>query len=98
MSIWKSFTHALAISAAAATSAAAADWPIERAPPYWGGPMYSPQPISQWESEIGGRYWYSSGRTQLDLLGFHSPMAFFLGSAILICRPILASSLVERNI
>ncbi len=32
--------------------------------------MYSPQPISQWESEIGGRYWYSSGRTQLDLFGF----------------------------
>jgi len=26
-------------------------------------------PIAQWESEFGGRYWFSSGRTKLDLYG-----------------------------
>jgi hypothetical protein len=47
--------------------AAAADYPIE--PATSSRPLLSPQPIAQWESEIGGRYWYSSGRTQLNLFG-----------------------------
>ena len=57
--------YATAVSLAATMSAAAADWPLEPAT----YPLFSPRPIAQWESEIGGRYWYSSGRTQLDLFG-----------------------------
>ena len=48
-------------------SALAADLPVERAL----GPYFiAPNPIAQWAIEIGGRYWFSSGRTQLDLFGF----------------------------
>ena len=35
------------------------------------GPYFiAPNPIAQWMVEIGGRYWFSSGRTQKDLFGF----------------------------
>ncbi|HKH20896.1 MAG TPA: hypothetical protein VKB53_08435 [Gammaproteobacteria bacterium] len=39
--------------------------------PYWAPePAILPAPvISQWEVEVGGRYWFSSGRTQKDLYG-----------------------------
>jgi hypothetical protein len=36
-------------------------------PPDW-QPL-PPPPIPQWTSEFGGRYWFSSGWTQLDLYG-----------------------------
>jgi outer membrane protease len=57
--------YAVAISIVATMSAAAADWPVEPAT----YPLFSPRPIAQWESEIGGRYWYSVGRTQKDVFG-----------------------------
>jgi outer membrane protease len=50
----------IAVSTMAITAASAAELPIE-----------PPQPIAQWESEIGGRYWYSTGRTKIDL--FNTP-------------------------
>ena len=65
MALFRQAAYAIAVSLAATMSAAAADWPLEPAT----YPLFSPRPIAQWESEIGGRYWYSSGRTQLDLFG-----------------------------
>jgi hypothetical protein len=59
------WAYAIAIGAAAITSAAAADLPVE--PPLRS--LFSPKPIAQWESEVGGRYWFSSGRTQVNLFG-----------------------------
>jgi hypothetical protein len=55
---------AIAISLMAITAASAAEYPLE--PNTYSRPLLRPQPIAQWESEIGGRYWYSSGRTQID--------------------------------
>ena len=70
-------------------SAAAADWPLEPAPYPATYPLFSPPPIAQWESEIGGRYWYSVGRTEKDLFGFPVARPFFsLGSPTQICRHI----------
>ena len=54
--------------------ATAADLPIEPAT----YPLFSPRPIAQWESEIGGRYWYSVGRTQKDVFGSTSGPPIFL--------------------
>ena len=72
-------------------SAAAADWPVEPAPYPATYPLFSPPPIAQWESEIGGRYWYSVGRTEKDLFGFPVARPFFsLGSPTQICRHIPA--------
>ena len=59
-------------------SAAAADWPLEPAPYPATYPLFSPPPIAQWESEIGGRYWYSGGRTEKDLFGFPGGPPIFL--------------------
>ena len=39
---------------------------------------FGPPPIAQWESEIGGRYWYSVGRTEKDLFGFPGGPPIFL--------------------
>ena len=81
--------YAIAVSLAATMSAAAADWPLEPAPYPATYPFFSPPPISQWESEIGGRYWYSVGRT--EKMSSASPVArpfFSLGSPTQICRHI----------
>ena len=59
-------------------SAAAADWPLEPAPYPATYPLFSPPPIAQWESEIGGRYWYSVGRTEKNLFGFPGGPPIFL--------------------
>ena len=69
MALFRQAAYAIAVSLAATMSAAAADWPLEPATYPATYPLFSPRPIAQWESEIGGRYWYSSGRTQLDLFG-----------------------------
>jgi hypothetical protein len=66
--------YAIAISLAATMSAAAADWPLE--PVTY--PLFSPRPVAQWESEIGGRYWYSVGRTQKDVFGLVGDSPIFL--------------------
>jgi hypothetical protein len=59
------WAYAVAIGAAAITSAAAADLPVE--PPL--RPLFSPKPIAQWETEFGGRYFFSTGRTRINLFG-----------------------------
>lgn len=33
------------------------------------GPLFNPKPISQWETEFGGRYFLSTGRTRINLFG-----------------------------
>jgi hypothetical protein len=35
------------------------------------GPLYKTAPVANfgWETEFGGRYWYSNGKTQWDLFG-----------------------------
>ena len=68
---------AVAVCAFAITSAAGADLKRERLPddytddgkPLW-YPWLDPKPIARWEAEVGGRYFFSSGRTKLDLFGF----------------------------
>jgi outer membrane protease len=69
---------AIAVSVAATMSAAAADWPLEPAPYPATYPLFSPRPIAQWESEIGGRYWYSVGRTEKNLFDFPGGPPIFL--------------------
>jgi hypothetical protein len=59
----------LAITALAITSAAAADWPVDRPPDNYPDNLFNPKPISVWESEFGGRYFFSSGKTQVVLFG-----------------------------
>jgi len=40
--------------------------PVESVRP----PLLNPRPVSQWEVEVGGRYWFSSGRMRKDVFGF----------------------------
>jgi hypothetical protein len=70
--------YAIAVSVAATMSAAAADWPLEPVTYPATYPLFSPRPIAQWESEIGGRYWYSVGRTEKNLFGFPGGPPIFL--------------------
>lgn len=58
------FAHAVAIGFATVTSVLAAELPVDL-PPVWTPPVVPP--IPQWEAELGGRYWYSDGRTTLNL-------------------------------
>jgi hypothetical protein len=52
------------MSAAMTVSALAADLPVEGAVrPYF----VAPPPVAQWMVEIGGRYWYSQGRSKVDV-------------------------------
>ena len=74
MALLRQAAYAIAVSLAATMSAAAADWPLEPAT----YPLFSPRPIAQWESEIGGRYWYSVGRTEKNLFGFPGGPPIFL--------------------
>ena len=61
-------------------------------------PLLSPPPIAQWESEIGGRYWYNVGRTEKNLFGFPGgPPIFLSGSPTQICRHIPVKLLVDSN-
>jgi hypothetical protein len=57
--------YALVI-ATVATSATAAELPT--APDIW-QPVFTPKLYPQWEINIGGRYFFSSGRTQTSLFG-----------------------------
>lgn len=72
-----------AIGVLATTFAAASDLPVrpDRLPDYYGddgkpqwvpAPEFIPPPrrLPMWEGELGGRYWYSSGKSQIDLYGF----------------------------
>ena len=73
----------MAIGAFATTFAVASDIPArpDRLPDYYGDggkPVWIPVPefippprsLPMWESEVGGRYWFTSGKTQIDLYGF----------------------------
>ena len=89
VALFRQAAYAIAVSLAATMSAAAADWPLEPAPYPATYPLFSPPPISQWESEIGGRYWYSVGRTQKDVFGLVGDRRFFFpASPTQICRHI----------
>jgi hypothetical protein len=59
---------AFMFGAAAMTSAAAADLPIESSPNAL-QPLRGAQLVPSWENEVGARYWFSSGRTQIDFFG-----------------------------
>jgi hypothetical protein len=61
--------QAIAITAAMITSSMAADLPADGLPDLSWRPLLSPAPYAQWETEFGARYWFSSGRTQVDLFG-----------------------------
>jgi hypothetical protein len=60
------FAYALA-SGVAITCAQASDLPATPDLDIWWVPHA--RPIPQWESEFGGRYWFSTGQTQLDIYG-----------------------------
>jgi hypothetical protein len=55
-------------TAAAISPAGSADLQVGGGPPLY--PVSAPRPVAQWEIEAGGRYWYSTGRTKLNLFGF----------------------------
>jgi hypothetical protein len=64
----RGFVWSLAFSTAAISNASGADIPLGGGPPVY--PVLSPRPLAQWEVEVGGRYWFSTGRTKLNLFGF----------------------------
>jgi hypothetical protein len=77
------FLCGMAFGAFATTLAVASDIPVrpDRLPDYYGDggkPVWIPVPefippprsLPMWESEVGGRYWFASGKTQIDLYGF----------------------------
>ena len=69
MALLRQAAYAIAVSVAATMSAAAADWPLEPAPYPATYPLFSPPPIAQWESEIGGRcgFAFADGKESLRL-------------------------------
>ena len=84
MSGLRNLTCGIAVAALGAQFAIAADQPRpDRLPDYYTPdgkpqwhyvppePVFYPPPryIQTWEGELGGRYWFSSGTTQLDLYG-----------------------------
>ena len=83
MKLLHRFLGGVAVAAFATSFAIASDMPArpDRLPDYYsddGQPGWRPAPVfippprrlPMWESEIGGRYWFTSGRTQIDLYGF----------------------------
>jgi len=60
------FLCTIGTCSALVTSAAAAELPI---PSESARPLFYPKPIAQWEVEVGGRYWFSDGRTRIGVFG-----------------------------
>jgi len=82
MGLLRHLACGVAMGALAITFAAASDLPVrpDRLPDYYtddGKPQWAPTPefippprrLPMWESEFGGRYWFTSGKTQIDLYG-----------------------------